>query len=79
MELLIILLNITKCHSYVTCFRGAMVLTYYNITLWFGDSHYMSLFLLQSPDLNPPGYFLWGAAKQTVYQNRPRTIEQLQR
>lgn len=32
----------------------------------------------RSPDLTPLDYFLWGHLKSVVYNNRPRTIEQLQ-
>ena len=30
-----------------------------------------------SPDLSPPDYFLWGAAKSAVYRNNPKTIGEL--
>ena len=30
-----------------------------------------------SPDLSPPDFFLWGYLKDRVYQERPRTLEQL--
>jgi hypothetical protein len=32
---------------------------------------------LQSSDLTPPDYFLWGYLKQVVYSNHPQTIEDL--
>jgi len=31
----------------------------------------------RSPDLTPPGYFLWGYLKGRVYQNKSRTIDTL--
>lgn len=31
----------------------------------------------RSPDLTPPDYFFWGAAKSTVYKNNPGTIDEL--
>lgn len=31
----------------------------------------------RSPDLSPPDFFFWGAAKATVYKNRPKTIDEL--
>ena len=30
-----------------------------------------------SPDLSPPDYFLWGAAKSAVYRNNKKTIGEL--
>lgn len=36
-----------------------------------------NLWPARSPDLTPPDYVLWGAAKQTVYRNRPHTIDEL--
>lgn len=36
-----------------------------------------NLWPARSPDLTPPDFFLWGAAKQTVYRNRPHTIDEL--
>ena len=32
----------------------------------------------RSPDLSPPDYFLWGAAKQKVYKNKPHTLAELE-
>ena len=32
-----------------------------------------------SPDLNPLDFYLWGYLKSVVYQNRPRTTEELKR
>jgi hypothetical protein len=29
----------------------------------------------RSPDLSPPDFYLWGAAKSTVYRDRPRTTD----
>jgi hypothetical protein len=31
----------------------------------------------RSPDLNPPDFYLWGAAKSAVYRDRPRTLNEL--
>lgn len=31
-----------------------------------------------SPDLNPPDFYLWRAAKSAVYQDRPCTLDDLQ-
>ena len=31
----------------------------------------------QSPDLNPPDFYLWGYLKDSVYQNNPQTIGEL--
>jgi hypothetical protein len=31
----------------------------------------------RSPDLNPPDFCLWGAAKSAVYRDRPRTLNEL--
>ena len=31
-----------------------------------------------SPDLNPPDFYLWGAAKSAVYRDRPRTLDDIQ-
>ena len=31
----------------------------------------------RSPDLTPPGYFLWGYLKRRVYHSKPRTIDAL--
>jgi hypothetical protein len=31
----------------------------------------------RSPDLTPPGFYLWGAAKSAVYRDRPRTLNEL--
>ena len=31
-----------------------------------------------SPDISPPDFFLWEYLKERVYQNKPRTIEDLQ-
>ena len=33
---------------------------------------------LRSPDLAPCDYFLWGYLKSLVYNNRPKTLEDLQ-
>ena len=33
--------------------------------------------LLHSPDLNPPDFYLWGFLKNHVYQNNPQTIAEL--
>ena len=30
------------------------------------------------PDLNPPDFYLWEAAKSAVYRDRPRTLDDLQ-
>ena len=30
-----------------------------------------------SPDLNPLDFWLWGAAKNSVYKSRPETLEEL--
>ena len=32
----------------------------------------------RSPDLNPPDFYLWAAAKSAVYRDRPRTLDDLQ-
>ena len=32
----------------------------------------------RSPDLNPQDFYLLGAAKSTVYRDRPRTLDDLQ-
>jgi hypothetical protein len=29
------------------------------------------------PDLTPPDFYLWGAAKSAVYRDRPRTFNEL--
>jgi hypothetical protein len=29
------------------------------------------------PDLTPPNFYLWGAAKSAVYRDRPRTLDEL--
>jgi hypothetical protein len=29
------------------------------------------------PDLTPPEFYLWGAAKSAVYRDRPRTLNEL--
>jgi hypothetical protein len=31
----------------------------------------------RSPDLTPPDFYLWGAAKSAVYRDRPRTLNEL--
>jgi len=31
----------------------------------------------RSPDLTPPDFYLWGAAKSPVYRDRPRTLNEL--
>jgi hypothetical protein len=31
----------------------------------------------RSPDLAPPDFYLWGAAKSAVYRDRPRTLNEL--
>lgn len=31
----------------------------------------------RSPDLTPPDFFFWGAAKATVYKNNPKSIDEL--
>jgi hypothetical protein len=31
----------------------------------------------RSPDLTPPDFHLWGAAKSAVYRDRPRTLNEL--
>jgi hypothetical protein len=31
----------------------------------------------RSPDLTPPDFYLWGAAKSAVYRARPRTLNEL--
>jgi hypothetical protein len=31
----------------------------------------------RSPDLNPPDYYLWGAAKVKVYEDNPHSTEEL--
>jgi hypothetical protein len=31
----------------------------------------------RSPDLTPPDFYLWGAAKSAVYRDRPRTLTEL--
>jgi hypothetical protein len=31
----------------------------------------------RSPDLTPPDFYLWGAAKSAVYRDRPRTLNKL--
>ena len=31
-----------------------------------------------SSDLNPPNFYLWGAAKSAVYRDRPLTLDDLQ-
>ena len=31
----------------------------------------------RSPDLSPPDFFLWGAIKNSVYSNKPHTIDEL--
>ena len=36
-----------------------------------------NFWLPRSPDLTPAGLFLWVLLKSKVYQNTPRTIEQL--
>jgi hypothetical protein len=33
----------------------------------------------RSPDLSPPDYFLWGFLKGKVYQDKPRTVNDLKR
>jgi hypothetical protein len=33
--------------------------------------------LPRSPDLTPPDFYLWGAAKSAVYRDRPRTLNGL--
>jgi hypothetical protein len=30
-----------------------------------------------SPDLTPPDFYLWGAAKSAAYRDRPRTLNEL--
>jgi hypothetical protein len=30
-----------------------------------------------SPDLTPPDFYLWGAAKSAVYRDHPRTLNEL--
>jgi hypothetical protein len=30
-----------------------------------------------SPDLNPPDFYLWGYLKDNVYENNPQTIGEL--
>ena len=32
----------------------------------------------RSPDLTPPDFYFWGAAKANVYKNKPRTLQELQ-
>ena len=32
----------------------------------------------RSPDLNPPDFYLWGAAKSAVYRDRSLTLDDLQ-
>jgi hypothetical protein len=31
----------------------------------------------RSPDLTPPDFYLWGAAKSAVYRDRPRTLNEI--
>jgi hypothetical protein len=31
----------------------------------------------RSPDLTPPAFYLWGAAKSTLYRDRPCTLNEL--
>jgi hypothetical protein len=31
----------------------------------------------RSPDLTPPDFYLWGAAKSAVHRDRPRTLNEL--
>jgi hypothetical protein len=31
----------------------------------------------RSPDLTPPDFYLWGAAKSAVYRDRPSTLNDL--
>jgi hypothetical protein len=31
-----------------------------------------------SPDFTPPDFYLWGAAKSALYNDRPRTLNELQ-
>jgi hypothetical protein len=31
----------------------------------------------RSPDLTPPDFYLWGAAKSAVHSDRPRTLNEL--
>jgi hypothetical protein len=31
-----------------------------------------------SPDLTPPEFYLWEAAKSAVYRDRPRTLNELE-
>jgi hypothetical protein len=31
----------------------------------------------RSPDLTPPDFYPWGAAKSAVYRDRPRTLNEL--
>jgi hypothetical protein len=35
------------------------------------------LWPLRSPDLTPPDFYLWGAAKSAMYRDRPRTLNEL--
>jgi hypothetical protein len=36
-----------------------------------------NLWLPRSPDLTPPDFYLWGAAKSAVYRDRPRALNEL--
>jgi hypothetical protein len=38
---------------------------------------YTDLWPSRSPDLNPPDFYLWGAAKSAVCRDRPRTLNEL--
>ncbi|KAG1653194.1 R3H domain-containing protein 2 [Nymphon striatum] len=40
-------------------------------------SQKVGVWLARSPDLTPPDFYLWGAAKGHVYKNNPRNIDEL--
>jgi hypothetical protein len=40
------------------------------------SNRYTNLVLARSLDLNPPDFYLWGAANCAVYRDRPRTLNE---
>jgi hypothetical protein len=55
--------------------------TLHGLLLRFGDRLISfkteNIWAPHSPDLNPLDFFLWGYAKDNVYQNNPQTVQEL--
>ena len=65
-------INLRAMHIYITCSRCPPWRCRHSCTR-------RPKWAPHSPDMSPPDYYLWGYAKDRVYETNPRTLLELKR